>query len=86
MMWRPQNSKAIKDADGRSQNGIEQASLKAKEADQHATDADTRAQAAQLSATQTTAHLSNVERVVGNLDQYKSGSQPRLTSARGRPF
>ena len=73
-----QNGKAIKDVDGTSQHGIEQASLKVKEADQHATDADTRAQAAQLSATQTTAHLTSVEQVVGNLDQYKSGSQTEI--------
>ncbi len=78
------NGKMIKDVDTRSQQGIQQASMRTKEADQHAIDADNRAQAAQQSAAQTTAHLSNVEQVVGNLDQYKSGSQTEIDFRSGQ--
>lgn len=78
------NGKMIKDVDGRSQQGIQQASMRTKEADQHAIDADNRAQAAQQAAAQTTAHLSNVEQVVGNLDQYKSGSQTEIDFRSGQ--
>ncbi len=45
------NSKNIKDADSRAQQGIRLASAKANEADQHAIDAGNRAQAAQQTAT-----------------------------------
>ena len=72
------NTQAIKDIDGRSQNGVQLATARVNEADQHATDADNRARAAQEAAAQTTAHLSKVERVVGNLDQYKGGTQAEI--------
>ncbi len=72
------NSKMIKDVDTRTQQGIQQASMRTKDADQHAVDADNRAQAAQQAAAQTTSHLTSVERVVGNLDQYKGGAQTEI--------
>lgn len=78
------NSKMIKDVDTRTQQGIQQASMRTNEADQHATDADNRAQAAQQAAAQTTAHLSSVEQVVGNLGQYKSGSQTEIDFRSGQ--
>jgi outer membrane protein OmpA-like peptidoglycan-associated protein len=76
------NSKMIKDVDARAQQGIQLASAKANEADQHAIDAGNKAQAAQQTATQANTRLSNVEQVVGNLDQYKATNQ---TEIRFRP-
>jgi outer membrane protein OmpA-like peptidoglycan-associated protein len=76
------NSKMIKDVDSRAQQGIQLASAKANEADQHALDAGNRAQAAQQTATQANTRLSTVEQVVGNIDQYKATTQ---TEIRFRP-
>ena len=76
------NSKMIKDVDTRAQAGIQLASAKATEADQHAIDAGNKAQAAQQTATQANNRLTNVENVVGNIDQYKATNQ---TEIRFRP-
>jgi outer membrane protein OmpA-like peptidoglycan-associated protein len=76
------NSKMIKDVDSRAQQGIQLASAKANEADQHAIDAGNKAQAAQQTATQANTRLSTVEQVVGNIDQYKPSTQ---TEIRFRP-
>jgi outer membrane protein OmpA-like peptidoglycan-associated protein len=76
------NSKMIKDVDSRAQQGIQLASAKANEADQHAIDAGNKAQAAQQTATQANTRLSTVEQVVGNIDQYKAATQ---TEIRFRP-
>lgn len=77
-----ENSRTIKDVDSRSQQGIQLASEKVNLADQHATDAGTKAQTAQTSATQASTRVASVEQMVGNLDQYKSGAQ---TEIRFRP-
>ena len=76
------NSKMIKDVDSRAQQGIQLASAKANEADQHAIDAGNKAQAAQQTAAQANTRLSTVEQVVGNIDQYKATNQ---TEIRFRP-
>jgi len=76
------NSKMIKDVDGRAQQGIQQASAKATEADQHAVDAGNKATAAQTTATQANNRLTTVEGVVSNIDQYKPTNQ---TEIRFRP-
>jgi outer membrane protein OmpA-like peptidoglycan-associated protein len=76
------NGKAIKDVDARAQQGIQIASAKADEANQHALDAGNRAQAAQQTATQASTRLTSVEQVVGNIDQYKPSAQ---TEIRFRP-
>jgi outer membrane protein OmpA-like peptidoglycan-associated protein len=76
------NSKMIKDVDGRAQQGIQQASAKANEADQHAVDAGNKATQAQNTATQANNRLTTVEGVVSNIDQYKSTNQ---TEIRFRP-
>jgi outer membrane protein OmpA-like peptidoglycan-associated protein len=76
------NSKMIKDVDSRAQAGIQLASARATEADQHAMDAGNKAQAAQQTATQANNRLTNVEQVVGNIDQYKATNQ---TEIRFRP-
>jgi outer membrane protein OmpA-like peptidoglycan-associated protein len=76
------NSKQIKDVDARAQQGIQLASAKANEADQHAIDAGNKAQTAQTTATQANTRLTTVEQVVGNIDQYKATTQ---TEIRFRP-
>lgn len=76
------NSKMIKDVDSRAQQGIQLASAKANEADQHAIDAGNKANMAQQTATQASTRLSTVEQVVGNIDQYKASTQ---TEIRFRP-
>jgi outer membrane protein OmpA-like peptidoglycan-associated protein len=76
------NTKMIKDVDGRAQQGIQLASSKANEADQHALDAGNKAQMAQQTATAANTRLSTVETVVGNIDQYKAATQ---TEIRFRP-
>ncbi|HKC00132.1 MAG TPA: OmpA family protein [Terriglobales bacterium] len=72
------NSKAIKDTDSRAQQGIQLASSKANEADQHAIDAGTRAQAAQQTAQQAHTRLNTVEQVVTNIDQYQPTTQTEI--------
>jgi outer membrane protein OmpA-like peptidoglycan-associated protein len=72
------NSKAIKDTDVRAQQGIQLASAKASEADQHAIDAGNRAQAAQQTAQQAHTRLNTVEQVVTNIDQYQATTQTEI--------
>jgi outer membrane protein OmpA-like peptidoglycan-associated protein len=76
------NTKMIKDVDSRAQQGIQMASAKANEADQHAVDAGNKAQVAQQTATQANSRLTTVEGVVSNIDQYKATNQ---TEIRFRP-
>jgi outer membrane protein OmpA-like peptidoglycan-associated protein len=76
------NTKMIKDADSRAQQGIQMASNKANEADQHAVEATSRAQTAQDTATKANTRLTTVENVVSNIDQYKPTNQ---TEIRFRP-
>jgi outer membrane protein OmpA-like peptidoglycan-associated protein len=78
------NSKMIKDVDSRAQQGIQLASNKANEADQHAIDAGNRAQAAQNTAQQATTRLQTVEQVVGNIDQYKAATQTEIRFKAGQ--
>lgn len=78
------NSKMIKDVDGRAQQGIQLASAKANEADQHAIDAGNKAQMAQQTATQANTRLSTVEQVVGNIDQYKAATQTEIRFRAGQ--
>ncbi|MGA2424180.1 MAG: OmpA family protein [Terriglobales bacterium] len=72
------NSKAIKDTDARAQQGIQLASAKANEADQHAIDAGNKAQAAQQTAQQANTRLNTVEQVVTNIDQYQPTTQTEI--------
>jgi outer membrane protein OmpA-like peptidoglycan-associated protein len=64
--------------DARAQQGIQLASAKANEADQHAVDAGNKAQAAQQTAQQANTRLSSVEQVVGNIDQYQASTQTEI--------
>jgi len=78
------NSKAIKDTDTRAQQGIQLASNKANEADQHAIDAGNRAQAAQQTAQQAQTRLNTVEQVVTNIDQYQPSTQTEILFKSGQ--
>jgi outer membrane protein OmpA-like peptidoglycan-associated protein len=78
------NSKAIKDTDARAQQGIQLASAKANEADQHAIDAGNRAQAAQQTAQQAHTRLNTVEQVVTNIDQYQAQTQTEILFKSGQ--
>jgi outer membrane protein OmpA-like peptidoglycan-associated protein len=68
----------IKDVDARAQKGIQLASEKESLADQHATDAGTKAQTAQTAATEASTKVSTAEQMVANLDQYKSSAQTEI--------
>jgi outer membrane protein OmpA-like peptidoglycan-associated protein len=72
------NTKMIKDVDSRAQQGIQLASAKANEADQHAIDAGNRANTAQQTAQTATTRITNVEQVVGNIDQYTPSTQTEI--------
>jgi outer membrane protein OmpA-like peptidoglycan-associated protein len=72
------NTKQIKDVDSRAQQGIQMASAKANEADQHAIDAGNKAQAAQQTADQAHTRLNSVEQVVTNIDQYQPSTQTEI--------
>jgi len=72
------NTKAIKDTDARAQQGIQLASAKASEADQHAIEAGNKAQAAQQTAQQAHTRLNTVEKVVTNIDQYQASAQTEI--------
>jgi outer membrane protein OmpA-like peptidoglycan-associated protein len=76
------NHDTIKDIDARSQKGIQLASEKTDLADQHASDAATKAQLAQAAATQAATRVSTAEQRVGNVDQFQGGAQ---TEIRFRP-
>lgn len=78
------NAKSIKDVDARAQAGIQQASAKANEADQHAVAAGNTANQANQTATQASSRLNTVEQVVGNLDQYQTTSQTEIRFPSGR--
>jgi len=72
------NTKQIKDVDARAQQGIQLASAKANEADQHAIEAGNKAQAAQQSADRAHTRLNTVEQVVTNIDQYQPSTQTEI--------
>lgn len=72
------NGKMIKDVDSRATQGIQLASAKANEADQHAIDAGNKATAAQQTAQQAHTRLNTVEQVVTNIDQYQASTQTEI--------
>lgn len=78
------NTKQIKDVDARAQQGIQMASAKAAEADQHATDAGNKATAAQQTADKASTRLTTVEQVVTNLDQYAPSTQTEIRFKSGQ--
>jgi outer membrane protein OmpA-like peptidoglycan-associated protein len=77
-----ENANRIKDVDGRSQKGLQLVSEKVSLADQHAGEADNKAQSAHTAATQASTGVSTAEQMVANIDQYKGTAQ---TEIRFRP-
>ncbi len=71
------NAKSIKDVDARAQAGIQQASAKANEADQHAWRRQYRA-AGEPDGDPGQQSAEQVEQVVGNLDQYQTTSETEI--------
>src|ERR1700756_2029139 len=69
------HSRMTKDADTHAQQGIQLASDKTKEGDQHASDASNKSQLAQQAASSVNDRLPKVENLVGGIDQYKAGTQ-----------
>ncbi len=69
------NAQQIRNVDSRAQQGIQLASAKVNEADQHTLDATNKAQLAQQTASTLGTRLPTVETVVGNVDQYKAAAQ-----------
>jgi outer membrane protein OmpA-like peptidoglycan-associated protein len=69
------NGGKIRDIDTHTQQGIQLASKKTDEADQHAVDASNKAQTAQQAASTLDTRLSKVEPEVDKVDQYKAGAQ-----------
>ena len=78
------NGKMIKDVDSRAQQGIQLASAKANEADQHAIDAGNKATAAQQTAQSAHTRLNTVEQVVTNIDQYQASTQTEIRFKAGQ--
>ena len=74
----------IKDIDTRTQQGVQLASKKTDEADQHALDASSKAQKAQQAANEVNTRLSRVEPEVGKVDQYKAGAQTEIRFRAGQ--
>jgi len=79
-----ENSKTIKDVDGRAKQGINLAWGKSSLADQHATEASNQAQLAQTAATQVATRVSTAEQMVGSLDQYKGSGQTEIRFRAGQ--
>lgn len=76
------NSKMTRDTDSRASQGIQLASAKIREADQHTLDASNKAQMAHQAATALNTRASTVATVVENIDQYKADNR---TVIRFRP-
>jgi outer membrane protein OmpA-like peptidoglycan-associated protein len=72
------NQKMIRDVDARAQHGLQLASEKVSLADQHATDAATKAEMAHQTVATLDTRVSADETEVRNIDQYKSGAQTEL--------
>ncbi|HYL11848.1 MAG TPA: OmpA family protein [Terriglobales bacterium] len=76
------NARMTRELDSRAQQGIQLASAKTNEADQHALEASNKSQMAQQTASAANTHLSRVEPIVRDIDQYKATTQ---TEIRFRP-
>lgn len=78
------NTRMLKDVDARATQGIQLATNKANEADQHALTAGQHADQANQTAQQATSRLQNVEQVVGNIDDYKQASTAEVKFRAGQ--
>lgn len=73
-----ENASQIKDVNTRAQQGLQLASEKTNIADQHATDAASKAQLAQTAASTASTRVGAVEQTVNNLDQFKGTTQTEI--------
>jgi outer membrane protein OmpA-like peptidoglycan-associated protein len=73
-----EHAATIKDVDARSQKGLQLASEKESLADQHSSDAATKAQTAQTAANDASTRVGSAEQMVNNLDQYKGSAQTEI--------
>jgi len=78
------NARMSKDVDDRTQRGLQLASSKTNEADQHAIDAGTRATSAQQAAQGASTQLTVVEQKVASVGQYKPGSETEIRFSAGQ--
>ena len=78
------NTRMTKDVDDRTQRGLQLASSKTAEADQHAIDAGTRANSAQQAAQAASSHVTVVEQKVASVGQYKPGSETEIRFSAGQ--
>jgi outer membrane protein OmpA-like peptidoglycan-associated protein len=78
------NKQQIRDVDNRATHGIQLASDKASLADQHSSDATTKAQTAQQTAASVNTRVGTDETVVSNIDQYKAGAQTEIQFRAGQ--
>jgi outer membrane protein OmpA-like peptidoglycan-associated protein len=78
------NANDIRDVDSRATAGINKAMLAANTADQHAMDANNRANAAQTTATTASSRTDALHGTVSNLDQYKEVTSAEVPFASGR--
>jgi outer membrane protein OmpA-like peptidoglycan-associated protein len=78
------NTRATKDVDDRTQRGLQLASSKTSEADQHAIDAGNHATSAQQAAQAASTHLTVVEQKVASVGQYQPGSETEIHFAAGQ--
>ena len=78
------NSKMIKDVDTRAQQGIEMVSRKIDETNRRLNGDGGTDKTAQTTITDTTTHLSKVEQMVGNVDQYKNSAQTEIRFRAGQ--
>lgn len=73
-----ENGGRVKDIDARSQQGLKLASEKVSLADQHATDAVSKAQLANTEANNASTRVAAAERGVANVGEYKGGAQTEI--------
>lgn len=78
------NANDIRDVDSRATAGINKAQSAADLADQHAADANNRANAAQQTATTASGRVTSLNSTVSNLDQYKEIASTSVPFASGR--
>lgn len=72
------NSKSIADVDTRATSGIRSAMSKANEADEHAVEANNRANLAHQTATQASTRIASVESAVSKIDQFQAVTQAEI--------
>ncbi len=79
-----ESSAKVKGVDARAQQGLQLASEKTRIADQHASEATSKAELAHSSAMQASTRVAKAEQMVDNLDQYKGTAQTEIRFRSGQ--